>query len=47
MQTKPNFPSSGKLLSTPRYLEGGVSVGNYDNFNLVTHTSDTPGAVIP
>ncbi len=46
MQIKPNFPSNVKLFSTSRYLEGGVSVGNYDNFNLATHTGDIPDTVI-
>ncbi len=46
MQTKPNFPSGVKLLSTPRCLEGGASIGHYDNFNLATYTGDTPDAVI-
>lgn len=34
------LPSNVKFLSTPRYLHGGVSTGNYGNFNLATHTGD-------
>ncbi|MDC9714862.1 MAG: peptidoglycan editing factor PgeF [Gammaproteobacteria bacterium] len=43
--TPPNFPNNVGLLSTPRYLAGGASVGNYDNFNLATHTGDNLDAV--
>ncbi|CAC9442149.1 FIG00003370: Multicopper polyphenol oxidase [uncultured Gammaproteobacteria bacterium] len=43
--TPPNFPNNVNLLSTPRYLAGGASVGNYDNFNLATHTGDNLDAV--
>ncbi|CAC9574324.1 FIG00003370: Multicopper polyphenol oxidase [uncultured Gammaproteobacteria bacterium] len=35
-----NFPDNVKLLSTPRYLQGGASKGGYGNFNLATHTGD-------
>ena len=40
------FPSNIKLLSTPRFLEGGSSKGNFDNFNLALHVDDKQGAVL-
>ncbi|WXU00660.1 MAG: Polyphenol oxidase [Catillopecten margaritatus gill symbiont] len=39
------FPNNVKFLSTLRYLEGGVSVEGYGNFNLATHTGDNLDAV--
>jgi YfiH family protein len=35
-----NFPSNVHLFSTPRFVEGGLSVGKYGNFNLATHVQD-------
>ena len=40
------FPSNIKLLSTQRFLEGGCSKGNFDNFNLALHVDDKQGAVL-
>ena len=40
-----NFPNNVRLLSTPRYLQGGASKCSYDNFNLATHTGDNLDAV--
>jgi YfiH family protein len=34
-----------KKLSTPRYIDGGSSVGSYANFNLATHTGDDSQSV--
>jgi len=40
------FPNNVKLLSTPRFLEGGSSKGNFENFNLALHVDDNQGAVL-
>ena len=40
------FPNNVKLLSTPRFLEGGSSKGNFENFNLALHVDDKQGAVL-
>jgi len=40
------FPNNVKLLSTSRFLEGGGSKGNFDNFNLALHVNDKQGAVM-
>jgi len=40
------FPSNIKLLSTPRFLDGGSSKGNFDNFNLALHVADDHVAVL-
>ena len=36
-----HFPSNVKLLSTQRYIDGGKSSGNFDNFNLAIHKNDS------
>ena len=36
-----HFPSNVKLLSTQRYIDGGKSSGNFDNFNLAIHENDS------
>ncbi|KAA0445919.1 MAG: peptidoglycan editing factor PgeF [Candidatus Thioglobus sp.] len=41
-----NFPSNVRLLSTKRYLASAAGVGNYDNFNLATHTGDNLDVVL-
>ena len=40
------FPSKVRLLSTPRFLEGGRSKGNFNNFNLALHVNDEKSAVL-
>jgi YfiH family protein len=35
-----HFPSNVKILSTQRYIDGGKSSGNFDNFNLALHVND-------
>ena len=40
------FPSNVKLLSTQRYLDGGKSSGNFENFNLALHVNDNYANVI-
>ena len=40
------FPTNVKLLSTPRFLEGGRSKGSFDNFNLALHVNDEKVAVL-
>ena len=40
------FPNNVKLLSTPRFLEGGSSKGCFENFNLALHVDDKQGAVL-
>ena len=35
-----NFPKNVKLLSTQRFIHGGRSSGNFDNFNLALHVND-------
>ena len=39
------FPNNVKLLSTPRFLDGGKSKGNFANFNLALHVNDEKNAV--
>ena len=39
------FPDNIKLLSTPRFLEGGSSKGNFGSFNLALHVNDEKNAV--
>jgi YfiH family protein len=34
------FPRNVKLLSTPRFIYGGKSKGNFKNFNLAHHVND-------
>ena len=41
-----HFPSNVKLLSTQRYIYGGKSSGNFDNFNLALHVNDSRVNVI-
>ena len=36
-----HFPSNVKLLSTQRYIDGGKSSGNFNNFNLALHVNDS------
>jgi len=40
------FPNNIKLLSTPRFLEGGSSKGNFENFNLALHVDDEMDSVL-
>ena len=40
------FPNNVKLLSTPRFLEGGSSKSSFDNFNLALHVDDEKSAVL-
>ena len=40
------FPSNVKLLSTPRFLDGGSSKGNFENLNLSLHVNDEQSAVL-
>ena len=35
------FPENVKYLSTERYIEGGSSSGNLENFNLALHVNDS------
>jgi len=39
------FPNNVRLISTTRILEGGSSIGNFDNFNLALHVDDKQSAV--
>ena len=34
------FPSNVKIISTPRIIDGGNSIGNFKNFNLALHVND-------
>ena len=34
------FPKNVNFLSTERYLDGGKSMGNFENFNLALHVND-------
>ena len=34
------FPKNVNFLSTERYLDGGKSIGNFENFNLALHVND-------
>ena len=40
------FPNNVKLLSTSRFINGGNSKGNFDNFNLALHVDDEQSAVL-
>jgi hypothetical protein len=40
------FPSNVKLLSTQRFLAGGKSSGNFENFNLALHLNDSQENVL-
>ena len=40
-----HFPSNVKLLSTQRFIEGGKSSNNFENFNLALHVNDNPDRV--
>ena len=35
------FPGNVKLLSTQRFIDGGRSSGNFENFNLALHVNDS------
>ena len=41
-----HFPSNVKLLSTQRFIDGGKSSGNFENFNLALHVNDSIDRVI-
>ncbi len=43
--TTSNFPKNVRLISTQRHLSGGVSRGNYANFNLANYVGDNHSAV--
>ena len=40
------FPTNVKLISTPRYIDGGKSKDNFENFNLALHVDDSLDSVI-
>ena len=40
------FPGNVKLLSTQRFIDGGRSSGNFENFNLAIHVNDNKENVI-
>ena len=40
------FPSNVKLLSSQRFIDGGRSSGNFENFNLALHTDDSQDNVV-
>ena len=40
------FPSNVKLLSSQRFIDGGRSSGNFENFNLALHTDDSQDHVL-
>ena len=40
-----SFPKNVQLISTTRFIEGGVSEFGYGNFNLATHVGDEAQAV--
>ena len=40
------FPKNVKFLSTQRFLDGGKSSGNFENFNLALHVNDKQESVI-
>jgi len=40
------FPHNVKLLSTQRFIEGGKSSGNFENFNLALHVNDNSDRVL-
>ena len=41
-----HFPGNVKLLSTQRFIEGGKSTNNFENFNLALHVNDNPDRVL-
>jgi len=41
-----HFPSNVKLLSTQRFIEGGKSSNNFENFNLALHVNDDSDKVL-
>ena len=41
-----SFPKNVKLLSTQRFVHGGRSSGNFDNFNLALHVNDNKENVL-
>ena len=41
-----NFPSNVKLLSTKRFIGGGRSSKNFENFNLALHVNDSQASVL-
>ena len=40
------FPKNVKFISTQRYIEGGKSDGNFENFNLALHVNDKTESVL-
>ena len=40
------FPTNVKLISTPRFIHGGKSSNNFDNFNLALHVEDNLSSVM-
>ena len=40
------FPSNVKLLSSQRFIDGGRSSGNFENFNLALHVNDSQDNVL-
>lgn len=40
------FPGNVKLLSTQRFIDGGRSTGNFENFNLGLHVNDSKDRVL-
>ena len=40
------FPSNVYLLSTQRFIDGGRSTGNFENFNLALHVNDNQDNVL-
>jgi hypothetical protein len=40
------FPGNVKLLSTQRFIDGGRSSGNFENFNLALHVNDSKDRVL-
>ena len=41
-----HFPGNVKFISTQRYIDGGKSSGNFDNFNLALHVNDNRANVL-
>ena len=41
-----SFPKNVNFLSTSRFIEGGQSLGNFDNFNLGLHVNDNRERVL-
>ena len=39
------FPQNVRLLSTERYIDGGKSLGDFENFNLALHVNDSIEAI--